>query len=35
LREWRVLGAERNATGLEDTLVGCAVRLIAEEEPWT
>ena len=24
-----------DVTGLEDTLVGCAVRLIAEEEPWT
>ena len=29
------LRAGDDVTGLEDTLVGCAVRLIAEEEPWT
>ena len=27
--------AGRRVTDLEDTLVGCAVRLAAEEEPWT
>ena len=27
--------AGRRVTELEDTLVGCAVRLAAEEEPWT
>jgi AcrR family transcriptional regulator len=29
------LRAGDDVTGLEDTLVSCAVRLIAEEEPWT
>jgi AcrR family transcriptional regulator len=29
------LRAGEDVTGLEDTLVGCAVRLAAEEEPWT
>jgi AcrR family transcriptional regulator len=29
------LRAGADVTGLEDTLVGCAVRLVAEEEPWT
>jgi AcrR family transcriptional regulator len=29
------LRAGEDVTGLEDTLVGCAVRLIAEEDPWT
>jgi AcrR family transcriptional regulator len=31
----RRVRAGRRVTDLEDTLVGCAVRLAAEEEPWT
>jgi hypothetical protein len=31
----RIRAGENDITDLEDTLVGCAVRLAAEEDPWT